>query len=191
MKIEIVYPTEDVKSIKKLEVLSKIKWIFLFTAYICPVINILTGGKAWSVIVLWSLWIIFTFILSPDLVEYNRISQFVKFISNTSVLLIIVDVFIVSGWAVKVVPIFGFAGIVVSGILFFTDFNTQKQNLMPLLKLIFISLVCSVIGLVVWRNESHWALIVMGALALALLLASIKVLGEDFTREIHKRFHIR
>ena len=189
MKIEIVYPTEDVKRIRELEVINKIKWVFLFVAYICPLINLLTGGKAWSIVVLWSLWMFFTFILSPDLVEYNRISQFVKLISNVSVLLIIIDVFIVSGWAIKVVPILGFTGIIVSGVLFFTDFNRQKQNLMPLLELIFISIVCSVIGLVVWRNEIHWALIVMGALALALLFASIKILGEDFTRELHKRFH--
>jgi hypothetical protein len=50
------------------------KWTFLFAGFICAVVNLSTGGKAWSIIVIWSMWLVWTQLVSPDMVEYNRIS---------------------------------------------------------------------------------------------------------------------
>lgn len=58
-----------------------------------------------------------------------------------------------------------------------------------MLLLIGFSLLCSVIGLLVWREESRWALAVMGAFALALLVGCAFALGSGFVRELKKRFH--
>lgn len=168
------------------------KWPFLFAAYICPILNLVTGGPAWSVIVVWSLWIVWSFSLSPELVEINRISLFVKLITNSAILLIMIDVLLSPGWAIEVVPIVCFSGLAIAGILFFTDIDRQKQNMMPMLMLIIISIISSISGLIILRQEdSKWALAVMGAFAFALLVAGAAVLGSDFIRDIKRRFHTR
>jgi len=196
MEVKITYPTRSEQGFRKQFQRHKIiywaKWPFLFAAYFCPILNILTGGPAWSVIVVWSLWIVWSFTFSPELVEINRISLFVKSVTDASLLLIMIDVLLSPGWALKVVPIVCFSGLAVAGILFFTNIRKQKQNMMPMLMMIVVTLISSVSGLIIWRQEEDkWALAVMGAFALALLIAEVAVLGNEFIREIKKRFHIR
>lgn len=191
MKVEITYPLRKKQRVQRQDIIRCAKWPFLFSAYICPILNICTGGKAWSVVVLWSLWMAWSFLFSPDLVEYNRISQLIKLITHASILLIMIDVLLAPGWAIEVVPIVCFSGLIVVGTLFFTDLDRQKHNMMPMLLLTVLSIISSIAGLIIWRQESQWALAVMGALAFALLAASFMVLGKDFIRELKKRFHIK
>lgn len=191
MKIKITYPPVEKHKMQRKKFLSIIRWPVMFAAYICPILNLVIGGKAWSLIVLMSLYMLWSLVLSPDLVEYNRISQFIKLIVYSSILLVLIDAFLAPGWAIEVVPIVCFGGLIVSGVLFFTDMRRQKQNMMPMLFLIFFAILGSIIGLSVWHEESRWALAVMGALAVALLIACILLLGRDFLRELHRRFHIK
>lgn len=191
MRVKITYPQPEKERLVQQKVIDTLKWPFLFTAYICPVINIVTGGKAWSVIVLWSLWIIWSSVISPTLVEYNRISQFIKPVVNACVLLILIDLLLAPGWAVEVVPIVCFCALTVTGLLFFTDIERQKQNMLPMLLLIASSIICAAAGLMIWHGENSWALAVMGAFAFALLVACFMTLGTDFVRELRKRFHTK
>jgi len=190
MEIEITYPKKSALKLQRHNIIRLARWPFLFAAYICPIINLLTGGPAWSVVVVWGLWIVWSFSLSPGLVEINRISLFVKFLANAAMLLIIIDVFLSPGWAIEVVPIVCFAGLTVTGVLLFTDIDRQKQNMMPMLLFIVVSLASSVSGLIIWGQDGdRWALGVMGAFAFALLIAGVSVLGNDFLLEVKKRFH--
>ena len=192
MKIDITYPPKSARKLGRHHIIRWAKWPFLFAAYICPIINIATDGPAWSVIVVWSLWIVWSFSLSPELVEINRISLFVKFLTNSCILLILIDVLLAPGWAVGVVPIVCFGGLAVAGVLFFTDIDRQKHNMMPMLLLIVVCLIASVSGIFVWRqHEGIWAMVVMGAFAFALLVGGVAVLGSDFIREIKRRFHTK
>ncbi len=189
MKINITYPQPTKEKRLTQKMIKILKWPFLFSGYICLVINLVTGGKAWSIIVLWSLWIVWSTVISPTLIEYNRISQVIKLITNSCILLIFIDIFLSPGWAVEVVPIVCFSGLTLVGVLFFSDFERQQQNMFPMLLLIIISIICSIIGLIIWRAESRWALAVMGAFAFALLIGCVFKLGPSFIREVKKRFH--
>ena len=189
MKVNIIYPHPEKDTQLRRKLILALKWPFLFTAYICPIINILTQGRAWSVIVLWALWIVWSAAVSPALVEYNRISQFIKLIINACILLILIDLLLSPGWAVEVVAIVCFSGLVVSGLLFFTDLERQKQNMLPMLLLTVLCIISAVVGLILWRGESCWALAIMGAFAFALLAGCVFTLGPDFKRELAKRFH--
>ena len=189
MKIKITYPYVEKRKLKRQKFFTTMRWMFFIAAVICPIVNIVTGGRAWSIIVLMSLYTAWTLILSPDLVEYNRISQFIKAIICTSIRLILIDVLLAPGWAIEVVPMVCFCGLVVSGLMFFTDIERQKQNMLPMLLLIIFAIVGSVIGLSVWHEESRWALAVMGGSALLLLSACVVTLGNDFVRELRRRFH--
>lgn len=191
MKIKITYPPVEKKKITLLKIKNVAKWPLLTAAIVCPALNAVIGGKAWSIIVLMALYMVWTLTLSPDMVEYNRISQLVKLICLSNIMLALIDIFLVSGWAVEVVGIVQYCGLITAGILFFTDLEKQKQNMFPLLFLIFFSLISSVIGLTFYKEEGRWALEVMGAIALVLLIACIAVLNSYLIRELKKRFHTK
>lgn len=189
MKCEIIYPAPSRKKQWMVRTRRIVKWAFLFTAFICAVVNLSTGGKAWSAVVLWSLWLAWSLVFSPDLVEYNRISQLVKIVAGACVLLILIDVLLSPGWALSVVPDVCFGGIAVVGALLFTDFERQKQNVMPLLWMTVGALAAA--GVLLWLRRGYigWEVYMMGAFATALIVACAAALGFDMLRQLKKHFH--
>ena len=189
MKIKITYPKVAKSKLERKKLIAITKWPIIIAIVTCPIVNIAVGGKAWSLVVLWSIYMLWTLVISPDLVEYNRISQFVKLITLTSILLTIIDLCLAPGWAIEVVSILNFSALFVVGVLFFTDLERQKQNMMPLLFIIFYSIVASVVGLSLYHAEDNWALAVMGGVAFLLLVLMMIVLKGTFINELKKRFH--
>ncbi len=191
MQIKITYPEQTQKAIHRSRVIKLARGPFLLAAYLCPILNIYFGGSAWSVVVLWGLFMAWTLLLSPDLVEYNRISQTIKAVEYSCVLMILIDVFLSPGWAVDVVFIVCFSALILTAILFFSDFNRQKQNMLPMLLFIAISVAASIIGLTLWKGKDMWPALLAGLLALALMAACYSALGRDFLMEFKKRFHTK
>ena len=191
MKIKITYPKVSPKIIKHQRLINFMKWPLLIAVVICPIINLITGGKAWSLVVLMSIYIAWDLVISRDLVEYNRISQFVKLITLTSLLLITIDVFLVPGWALEAVPILIFSGLIVTSVLFFTDIERQKQNIFPFLFLILLSIFSSIIGLSFYHEKDSWPLTVMGVVALFLLITLSITLKENIINELKKGFSVK
>ena len=134
---------------------------------------------------------VWNLVLSIDLVEYNRISQFIKATIYSCILMALIDIFLVSGWALDVISIVSFASVIISGILFFTDFNRQKQNMLPMFYLIVIALIWSMVGLFSALEVMSWPLIVLGGVTLLLLAVIIITLRGDFIRELKCRFHLK
>lgn len=186
MKIKLTYPKIEKKIETKKKIFKIIKFVFLFTAFICPILNLIIGGKAWSLIVVWSLWIFWKQFIARDMVEYNLISQIVKVIFNSSILLILIDLSFGGVWAIEVVPIVCFGGITIVGTLLFADFEKQKHNIMPMLLLCVLCIVGAIVGLLLWKDETRWALAVMGAFAFVLLVAYISRFGVVFSKEYKK-----
>lgn len=191
MKIKITYPKVSPKIIKHQRLINFMKWPLLITVVICPIINLITGGKAWSLVVLMSIYMAWDLVISRDLVEYNRISQFVKLITLTSLLLITIDVFLAPGWALEAVPILIFSGLIVTSVLFFTDIEKQKQNIFPFLFLILLSIFSSIIGLSFYHEKDSWPLTVMGVVALFLLITLSITLKENIINELKKGFSVK
>lgn len=191
MKVEITYPKLGRRRRVKGKLIKAAGWTLLLAAFVCPVVNLAVGGKAWSLIALLGLYMLWTLVLSPDLVEYNRISQFIKLLLSSCLLLALIELLIVPGWAAVVVPIVGFGGLIVCAALFFSDMERQRQNMLPMLSLIFLSALGSAAGLLWLKPEIRWPLAVMGLLSLALLIACAAALGRGFLIEFQKRFHIK
>ena len=191
MKIKITYPKVSPKIIKHQRLINFMKWPLLITVVICPIINLITGGKAWSLVVLMSIYMAWNLVISRDLVEYNRISQFVKLITLTSLLLITIDVFLAPGLALDAVPILIFSGLIVTSVLFFTDIEKQKQNIFPFLFLILLSIFSSIIGLSFYHEKDSWPLTVMGVVALFLLITLSITLKENIINELKKGFSVK
>ena len=191
MKIKITYPKVSPKIIKHQRLINLMKWPLLIAVVICPIINLITGGKAWSLVVLMSIYMAWDLAISRDLVEYNRISQFVKLITLTSLLLITIDVFLAPGWALEAVPILIFSGLIVTSVLFFTDIERQKQNIFPFLFLILLSIFSSIICLSFYHEKDSWPLTVMGVVALFLLITLTITLKENIINELKKGFSVK
>ena len=90
-----------------------------------------------------------------------------------------------------VIPIVCFVVLTSCIVLFFTNLETQKHNMLPLINFIFISIIGSVIALHVYRDMQNWPLIVLLSLSLLSLISFIIVLGQDFKIEMKRRFHIK
>lgn len=191
MKIKITYPKVSPKIIKHQRLINFMKWPLLIAVVICPIINLINGGKAWSLVVLMSIYMAWDLVISRDLVEYNRISQFVKLITLTSLLLITIDVFLAPGWVLEAVPILIFSGLIVTSVLFFTDIERQKQNIFPFLFLILLSIFSSIVGLSFYHEKDSWPLTVMGAVALFLLITLSITLKENIINELKKGFSVK
>ena len=191
MHVKQTYPSVKKGSKNRRRMLSILRWPFLSAAAACIIVNLAVSGPWWGVIAVLVLYIVWTLILSPDLIEYNRMSQSIKIVVWTSILLTLIDILLVHSFALFVVPIVCFGGLVVSIVLFLTDLQRQKHNMMPLILFEMVSIIASVIVLCVWNDPNNWPYIVLLSLSVIGFLTKIIVLGRDFKIEWQRRFHIQ
>lgn len=190
MKVNITYPKQTKKKLFLAAFSNIARWVFLAVAYTCVITNICTGGKAWSVVVLWGLWFVWSFVFAPNMVEFNRISQTTKLMVYTCVQLILINNILSPGWAMFVVPIICFAGVFINGVFFLSNVKKQKQNLMPMIWAIAISLIAVIAAFAGWP-EMNWPIIALGSTGFALLVVSTIVLGKGIIIEFVKRFSVK
>ena len=191
MKINITYPNTSKKIFRHRIWLTLLKWIFILLAIASVIVNVVIGGVLWFPVALMGLYMVWHLVISIDLIEYNRISQFIKATLYSCILMFLIDTFLIGGWALDVISIVSFGSVIISGILLFTDFNRQKQNMLPIFLLIIIALIWSVVGLFSALEMQSWPLIVLGGVAVLFLGVIIITLRGDFIRELKCRFHLK
>ena len=191
MHVKNTYPSITKGSGSRRSMLNILRWVIIVVAITSFTVNLLIGGPFWSVIVALSLHVIWILILSPDLVEYNRISQSIKSVVWSSILLASIDMFLYNGFALFVVPIVCFGGLVLCMTLFFTDLETQKHNMLPLILFIGASIIGSIIVLIIQHDENSWPYMVLLGLSVIFLFTLVVVLGQDFKIELKRRFHVK
>lgn len=197
MNINITYPELSKKRATREKLIRILRLPFVLSAFACPIVNIAVGGPAWSVVSLFGLYMIWNLAVAIDLIEYNRTSQFIKFITYSIIMLILIDTLLTpdSPWGAIVIPIVTFSGLVVAAVLFFTDFERQRHNLMPLLIIDILCLLAAA-GMIIYIVESAvnmalWPYIVMGSVSLALLISLAFTLKGGFIAELKRRFHAK
>ncbi|NCC67471.1 MAG: hypothetical protein EOM14_04640 [Clostridia bacterium] len=190
MEVELIYPVMSRQSKARERWRSAVEWTLAAAAYACPIINLCVGGKAWSLVVVWSLWCVWRGILNRPLVEDNRISRSVDGLIYVAVMLVLIELFLSSGWAVFVIPMVCFGMLLVIATFFFTDLPRQRQNIMPMLWVIAGTIVAVISALII-MPEINWPMLVMGFAALAMLIVSAVVMRWGLWLEIEKRFHTR
>lgn len=192
MNVKCTYPSIKRGSGNRKRMLSVLRWPLIGIIIASGIVNICIGGPLWSVIVAFSIYMLWTLVLSPDLVEYNRTSQSIKVVFWSSILLALVDILFEIRFALFVIPIVCFGGMTVCIVLFFTNLETQKHNMLPLVNFIFVSMIGSSVALYFHHDAANdWPFIVLLGLSVIFLFALIVVLGQDFRREMKRRFHIK
>ena len=191
MHVKQTYPSVKKGSKNRRQMLAILRWPFLSAAAACIIVNLAVSGPWWGVIAVLMLYIVWTLILSPDLIEYNRMSQSIKIVAWVSILLALIDILLVHSFALFVIPIVCFSGLVVCIVLFFTDLRRQKHNMLPLILFEVVSMIGSGVVLCVWNDPNNWPYIVLLSLSVLSFLSKVIVLGRDFKIELERRFHIQ
>lgn len=166
------------------------RWPFLGSGFACAVVNLSVGGKAWSIVVLWALYMLWADVFALNMVGYNRVSQCVKISVQVSVLLFLIEVCLASGWAFFVLPIVGFSALLLTAVLFFSDMRRQRANVMPMLLLAAVLLgISTVWG---WLLQAwSWPMIVMAAVSFATVAACMAAMGSTLLLNLKKYFHLK
>ena len=187
MKVKVIYPAMDKVNILFLRLRRIVRWLFMVAGLACVIVNLAVKGKAWSVVVVWSLLSAWSLFFSPDSIEFNFISQTVKAVFYVIILLGLIDVCLAPGWSMFVIPIILFAALILTTIFLLVDYKSQLANTMPMMWLVVFSLILTVIsftGII----DTSWPVIVLGSIALSVLFLFI-FFHNDFIRELKKRFH--
>lgn len=191
MKINYTYPVPE----KKIRTRRKAQFVcllvFLALGLASIIVNICVGGKAWSAIACWGLFMVYSLTISPDVIEFNRIRQSVKVAVYSCIMLILIDRFLVSGWAVGVVSIVCFAVLIGVCVLLYTDFERQRHNMLPIIIFAVITLVGSLIIFAVQKENVIWQAIVALSLSVAVLIECLIIMKSNFKNEITKIFHVK
>ena len=189
MRLEINFPTPSKRVSRRRGLIRWMRWPFLISAITCPLVNLCVGGKAWSVVVLWAMWIAWSDFIAPTMIDYNRTSQSIRWIVQCCILLFLIDWLLAPGWALLVVPMVAAGGLLVASVLFLADFSRQRQNAAPLL-LLCIGGMLYAAGFIA-AKQAGWSVIVLAGVSLVLLIVLISSTGRDFFRSLHKHFHVK
>ena len=177
-----LYPPITKKQRRRQHLAYVLNRIFVTCVILSIIVNFASGGAPWCLIV--------TMVVSPDLLEYNRISQTIKAIILLSILFIVIDL-LYPGWAGVATSVLLCCGIVLSAALFFSDFRRQRENLFPFLWLLIVALARALTGACSTSGPIRASFVLMAALSLILVLLFLLFLRKDCLRELRCRFHLR
>jgi len=104
-------------------------------------------------------------------------------------MLVLIDVFITSGWAANVVSIICFSSLIAVCLLLYTDFERQRHNLLPVILLSALSLITSAVLMIISGGNIPWQLPVTCVLSFVVLAVCIKTMGWNIKSELKKMFH--
>lgn len=127
MKLNNIYPVPSRQSnfYHKFRFIMRI--IFTVASLACIIVNIAVGGKAWSIIVVWSIISLWRLLFSLRIVEFTIFSHATRITFYLVILLLLIDYFLVPGWAKTVIPIVLFGYLLIMFILF-TALKDKKDR---------------------------------------------------------------
>ncbi|MCQ2087028.1 MAG: DUF6320 domain-containing protein [Bacilli bacterium] len=192
MEIKVTYPPRKRRR-KFWKVFSFIFNIFFVLAIIVlPLINIWAGGKAWSVVAIFGIYMIWSTFISPSLYELNRTYQTIKQVLNVIIMLILINLLLTDGgWGLTVIPIVSFGGLILCSIMFFSDFNRQKHNAVPFVLITISSIVAGIVGMFSDAIKVKWMFVVLAALGVTVFVISIIFLRKTVFKDLRKQLNTK
>lgn len=154
------------------------------------IVNICVGGRAWSLYAVIGAYIHYQTFLSFLQVEASIIKKFLSVTVSTCLLLAMIQVISYPGMSAiqSVIPIILYAALIVSGVVYFSDFRSQKSHIIPILFIISLSLGLMVASFTIFR-VIKWPTIVLASISLAIILVSLIFFRKPIYSEIKKKIH--
>ena len=187
MNPKIIYPVPERQKMFYRNIRNLFRIIFLLSGAICVLVNILVGGKPWSLIVVWSLFSFWRLVFSLRLVEFSIYAHAIKVTFYLFVMMVLIDRFLAPGWAETVVPIVMFAYLLVMFILFFVTYDKKEKHLVSIMMLGAFNLVTIPYSIHSWPIE-NWIAFAFQCASFLLFLVMIIVNWKDIIYELKVRF---
>ena len=190
MNVRLIYPEYEGASLWRRNRRLFLRSAFLLIGYVCLLVDLLTPGMPWSLIVIGGLAVLWiAFIYRPQ-VENTPIKKLCDILIATCLYLLLLDSILGGGWAAFVVPIVFFADLALIGTFFLIFFKKQKRSFLPLLELILAGLVTTVWYLAANR-QPDWQILALGGVSLLLLTLSLALFRKPLLAEVRKKFHVK
>ena len=187
MNPKIIYPIPKNQSLFYRRLRYIVRILFISAGFICAVINLIFKGKAWSVVVIWSLFIIWESLFSLRLVEFSGFSHAVRILIYIIILLGLIDHFLVPGWSMRVIPIVFFGLFLIMVILYFAIYSRKDRHLMSITSLGLLAVLSIPYSLHSWPITDWLAFSFMCATSV-LFLVMVIICRKDIARELKNRF---
>lgn len=187
MHVAVTYPSAH-RSFWKRNALSLWRSLFLLIAYVCLLIDLLTAGIAWSLVVIGGLAVLWILFFYRPLVENTPIKKLCDSALAVCLYLFLLDSVLGGGWSGFVVPIVFFGDLILIGAYFLLFFHKRKRDFLPFFELILIGLVATLTALVGFHSL-NWPMIVVGSVSLGLLVLCFVLFWKPLIWEIRKKFH--
>lgn len=188
MTVHVTYPTAKPLSFWRRNRLSIWRGLFILAGYVCLIVNMLTGGVAWSIIVTGALMLAWIVLFYRPQVESTPIKKLCDIAIAVCLYLFLLDSVLNTDLSEYVVPIVFFGDLILIGLYFMLFFRRQKRNFLPLFELILVGLVSTLLALAGVRSL-HWPMIVVGGVSLGLLILCFVFFRKPLAEELRKKFH--
>ena len=187
MNSKIIYPLPNTQHsfYRYLRYYSRIA--FLLAGFVCLLVNYLVKGKAWSIIVVWSLFSAWRLLFSLRLVEFSIYSHAIKATFYVVVLLILIDALLYHGWAQTVIPIVLFGFFFVMFVLYFAIYSRKQRHLVSIMMLGMLNLVMIPYSIHSWPIE-NWLAFAFELSSIVLFIIMVITNWKDIKYEIKARF---
>jgi len=167
-----------------------VRIVFLTAAFVCVLLNLILKGKAWSLIVLWSLFSIWQLVFSLKLVEYSVFSHITHIFIDAIILLWLIDRFLAPGWASTVIPIVFFAAMLTMFIIYFVTFDRKHRHLTSMLVMGLLNLATIPYYTHHWPID-NWVAFAFQIASAVLFLVLLIISWKDIPAELRARFKIK
>ena len=189
MIIENDYPKIK-KKISKFLLIRKIILIIFLVAFIVSLtINLICGGRLWSIYILFGELIFYYAFLNKPLIDNVLIRRISILLGIIIAYLYTIDRINNTDWSYIVIDILAFSLLLFQLILFFANYEYYKNKVIVMLYTSVFSCVFCLLA-IVKVIPINWAVITTGSIGLFTLLILFTIYYKTTTLEIRKYFNI-
>lgn len=189
MEVKVTYPVVKKKNFFVRNAYDLWRALFTVIAYTCLIIDMLTPGIHWSLIVIGGLCVLWIAFLYRPQVENTLIKKGCDVLVAVCLYLLLLESVIGGNWGTFVAQIVYFGMLVLMGIYFLCYFRGEKRNFLPLFELLVAGMVSTLIMLCC-RIQLSWPMIVVGSVSLGIQLLMLILYWKPMLHEYHKKFHV-
>ena len=185
-EIKICYPIPRRRLLDLVKLRRAALRLLLAAGGACVLVNICTGGSAWSLIVLVSMWLLWSNLLARPLVEDSLQERISRLMLGVCLLVLTVELLYGGSYTGIVLPVLLGSTLTALALIFWLG---RRQSLMPLLRLLVLAaldMLVSAFGLLPLNLPSA---IVLACLGLAAALPALFADRRRLVYELKKLLH--
>ncbi len=190
MIIKNDYP-EIKKRVSKFLLIRKIiLLIFLISFITCLTVNLIVGGRLWSMYVLFGELIIYYAFLNKPLIDNVLIKRILILVIIVMGYLYTIDKINETNWSILVLEVISFSFLILQLLLFFTNYEYHKNKIILMFITSILSCIACFFG-IVHVYPLNWALIVTGSIGLFNLIILFTFYYKTTILELKKYFSLK